>query len=193
LVTASWDSTVKVWQCAGVQSQQQKGGKSVLVAELAEHDSEVRTIDLDGSARMMVAGCIDGLLIFWDLTNLEGGCVRTIDAHEGAVTSARFTPDGARVVSGGEDGFLKVHEVFGGEVFNVSLGCGLRCLATDGQFILCGTETGQLLVYELVSGSLLASFSAHQSAVSSLSFSADGSVIVSASDDGVIKVWAVPS
>lgn len=60
-----------------------------------------------------------------DLRDVETGRrLRTIDAHEGAVTGVVFSPDGARMATTGEDRMLKVWDPATGELVTSARGRG---------------------------------------------------------------------
>lgn len=66
-------------------------------------------------------------------------------------------------------------------------------LTTDpnGSFIFGGTKKGSIYVWEISSGNLLTSWQAHFKEVSRLCVSPCGSFLVSASGDGMARVWDI--
>jgi len=62
LVTSSWDSTIKIWNCPISVGESRK---STRIAELLEHESEVRSIDVSTVTRRLVSGGADGALLFY--------------------------------------------------------------------------------------------------------------------------------
>eukprot|EP01134_Creolimax_fragrantissima_P001376 CFRG1376T1 len=59
----------------------------------------------------------------------------------------------------------------------------------DGNFIVGGSATGTLYIWQAASGRLLRFFPGHFKAVTVLKFTTDGMALVSAGDDGVVNVW----
>jgi len=132
------------------------------------------------------------VILFWNLDNTEGGSTGNIHAHMDEVTCVRFSPDGKMVATCSKDGHLKVFEVEGGEVFSCDAGEPLRCLLTNGQLILVGTESGALRLWELVTGEEVAQFKGHTGPVTCLTSSGDGKIIASGSEDQTIRIWSFP-
>jgi len=64
-------------------------------------------------------------------------------------------------------------------------------LASDlqGTLLLAGNRSGRITVWDIQSGALLVTWNAHFQAVSCLSISTCSSFVVSAADDGSVKVW----
>lgn len=60
-----------------------------------------------------------------------------------------------------------------------------------GSFMIAGTENGNLFVWNLHTGQLIKSCKAHLRAVTCMSFSSDSSLLVTASEDSVCKVWTL--
>ena len=114
------------------------------------------------------------------------------DAHTDSINAVCFLPHSSRIVTCGQDGFLKVIEPDGTEVFAVNVGEPARCVVTDGQFLVVGTQGGALKVYEVVSGAFVVSFKGHSGAVSAIARSHNGKFIVTGGEDQTIRVWTMP-
>jgi pre-rRNA-processing protein IPI3 len=72
----------------------------------------------------------------------------------------------------------------------------IRCVAAsqDGRWLAAGNEAGSLFLWDLSSGALHGFVAtAHLQRVSKVEFSADGAVVITASEDGWVKVWPVAS
>ncbi|KAN0088557.1 WD40-repeat-containing domain protein [Tylopilus felleus] len=69
----------------------------------------------------------------------------------------------------------------------------LTCLALDQKARYCagGTSQGRIYLWEVVSGILYHSWDAHYRQVNVLTFTYDGTVLVSASEDSGVAVWSV--
>jgi WD40 repeat protein len=68
------------------------------------------------------------------------------------------------------------------------------CLLTDdNRFAVAGDDRGTIWIWELSSGNLYASWSAHQTIVRDLVFDARDNILISTSDDGEAAIWVFGS
>jgi WD40 repeat protein len=58
--------------------------------------------------------------------------------------------------------------------------------------VATGGEDGLIHLRDLTTGKELARWKAHDSAVTALTFSPDGKLLVSGADDGAVRVWDLP-
>jgi WD40 repeat protein/tRNA A-37 threonylcarbamoyl transferase component Bud32 len=118
--------------------------------------------------------------------------VRTLVGHSGSVNACTVTADGRRVVSGSEDGTLKVWDLESGRVIATLEGHAgevRACAVTaDGRRVVSGSEDGTLKVWDLESGRVVATLRGHAGSVNACAVTADGRA-VSASEDATLKVW----
>src|SRR6266702_1171062 len=113
----------------------------------------------------------------------------------GNVNSVALSPDGQRIISGSDDGTIRVWNATTGETV-----AGLLTGHTDwvwsvafspeGQRIVSGSHDGTIRVWNATTGETAAGpFTGHTGWVWSVAFSPDGQRIVSGSYDRTIHVW----
>jgi WD40 repeat protein len=123
-------------------------------------------------------------------------------AHARDVSSAAFSRNGAHVLTGGEDGTLKLWDIattrlvrtFAGHKDGVTA----VALAPDGTRALSGSKDKTIRLWEVATGRLIRTIYAHLDAtgdeVSSVGFSPDGKHLLSSSrGEGAAKLWNAES
>eukprot|EP00808_Paulinella_micropora_P014733 g28713.t1 len=116
------------------------------------------------SADSIATGNTAGDVCYWE--HADSATCQVLSGHTRSVYSVAFSPDGQRLVSGGEDGTVRLWS------------CGAQ-QPPRRRFRLWGRGTGQAL--HVLRG--------HRDLVYSVAFSADGQKLASGSKDNTTKVW----
>ncbi|KAM4704815.1 protein FAN [Rhinophrynus dorsalis] len=187
LCTASWDSTVKVWSCIPADVCGTKRNNFDLLAEL-EHDAGVNTISVSSDKSILVSGTKEGTVSIWDITTAT--MLHQLPCHSGTVYDAAFSLDSRHVLSSGEDGCLKVIDVQTGMLIS-SLPSGevQRCFCWNGQTILSGNDSGELLVWDLLGGRIVERMPGHSDAVTCIWMNESCNTIITGATDRQILFW----
>ncbi|GAX77764.1 hypothetical protein CEUSTIGMA_g5207.t1 [Chlamydomonas eustigma] len=183
LVTAGYDQCVKVWDC---KSRSIDPIQVMKVFQDSVTSVAVHTHDI-------VAGSVDGTVRRFDI---RMGRMYTDTLHH-PVTSVALSHDGQCVLSACLDSTLRLLDKGSGELLAtyqghvhqaIKLDC---CLTPSDAHVVCGSEAGDVLYWDLVDANIVKSFKAHAGVVCSLAMHPNGRTLITSSVDGSIKVWTV--
>jgi len=170
------------------------------VSTIQGHTDTILAIAFSPDGATIASAGYDKLVKIWDVAT--GKVVRTLKEHSDAVYAVAFMPGGHQLVSAAGDRTLKVWDVSTGKrlfTMNDALD-SLYAVAVhpSGSQIAAAGADRMIRTWSWNSdgstpggntGALMASTFAHADAVLRLAYSPDGSTLVSAGADRVIKVW----
>jgi WD40 repeat protein len=131
------------------------------------------------------------------LTSPDEPLIRTFTGHRGSVWSVAVTPDGEQVISGSQDGTLKIWNLNTGKlVRKIAAHDGsINAISTtlDGLQVISGSHDKTLKVWNLKTGELVDTLTGHYGSVNAVVLTPDGSKLISGSSDCSLKVWDLKS
>jgi WD40 repeat protein len=111
----------------------------------------------------------------------------------GELFTCAYTPDGAFVLTGGYDGFLRLWETTGGMEVTAFQAANrpisAATVSPDGKYWLTGNLDGMFAIWDPVSQQQIYTFLAHPRPIAGIVYSADGNLIATAAWDGTLNVW----
>ena len=116
---------------------------------------------------------------------------KTLQGNESYIISVVFSPDGQMIVSGSEDGTVRLWDLKGNlirEPFQHEEAVYSVTFSPNGQIIVSGSEDGTVRLWDLKGNPISEPFQ-HEKAVYSVTFSPNGQMIVSGSEDGTVRLW----
>ena len=113
-----------------------------------------------------------------------------LQAHEGAVTSINFSPDGQLIVSSGHDGTIKIWTIAGKlqHEWEADRNGVMVKISPDGQNLVSAGKDGIIKVWSLT-GKQQHEWQAHQGEITDISFNPNYPQFASGGQDGMIRIW----
>ncbi|XP_015271116.1 PREDICTED: WD repeat-containing protein 90-like, partial [Gekko japonicus] len=202
LVSGSNTKRIRLWSVAAVQELRVRGSgarsSSVLLEQEMTLDGTVVSATFDDCMDMGIVGTTAGTL--WYINWAENTSIRLISGHKNKVSEVAFSPDESHCATCGEDGSVRVWSLASMELvvqFQV-LNQSCLCLSwspvpnslggAEGQHIVAGYSDGTLRVFSVSQTEMELKMHPHSVAVTALSYSADGEIILSGDKEGLVAV-----
>jgi WD40 repeat protein len=183
IVTASLDGTARVWRVGTGRPPwllDPKGDAMMTSAAFSPDGTQVVTAGWDGLGRV------------WDVTG-QPKQVRVLSGHHGAATSAVYSSDGRKILMTSLDKTAIIYDAETGEVERVLRGhtapVWAGAFSRGGRRVVTGGSDETTRIWETSTGKTLGVLHWHASLVNSVTFDPrNGSIVLSASDDGSAKI-----
>ncbi|HEY9810405.1 MAG TPA: NB-ARC domain-containing protein [Halomicronema sp.] len=182
LASSSADSVIRVWNMTNF-------------VETEETDKSVNHLPIKD--KLIESVSLSSVVVKTNLAkfSLTNGELKSLFAHQGLIWSLAFRGDGKILVSGGEDGMIKLWDVETGMCEKVLHGHQslVLCAAFQkkGNLLATGSSDRTIRLWDSGTGRCLNVLEGHTGGVWSLGFIEDGKMLISGSLDETIKCWDV--
>jgi len=158
------------------------------------HQGAVRALAIGYTGQFLLSGGADGRVAIREI--ISGSVVRTVEAGKAAVTAAVFGRDETEFYTGTAEGIVRAWRTDTDTALRDYPGArgaiaDMR-LSSDGSALLAGDAASQLLLWPQGGGPARA-WPAHEQPIRAVRFDIDPKRVVSASEDGLTKVWNAAS
>lgn len=181
--------TVRIWSVKDHRQIGPPGAPNSTEPYLKLTDGLIWSAALSSDAQYLVTVGGNGARL-WDFAS---GIERMSFTPNGAVASARFSPDGSRIVTGSWDNSAKIWNVATGRAELKLLGHRLYVnsaeFSPDGRWVLTASDDHTARIWNAATGRMVRELVGHEAGVTDATFSPDGQLILTASADKTARVW----
>ncbi len=183
IVSGSLDRTLKIWNAA----------TGAELRSLVGHQGQVLAVAISPNGRQLASGSRDNTIKLWDLyipTPLQ-----QLAGHTGQVQAVLVNSEPAWSATAGADKLIKLWDAEGKVVRDLK---GhdeaiLRLAATkDGSQIASGDAKGFVRIWNPLDGASLGILGADTAPVSGLAFHPTTATLLTAAENGSVKLWSLP-
>lgn len=182
IASASYDSTVKLWDC--------KSQSRVPIQTLSDSKDSIECVLIIG--HKILTGSVDGMVRQYDIRMGE-----VISDNVGfPITSIDLAKNKKCLLVSSTDSKIRIFDLDTGEMLNEYSGHINTNYRTQSRYlmdekcVISGSEDGKLYVWDIISAKLLFSLDAHQCSVNAISNNPTNSTSILSSDvSGKIGIW----
>jgi WD40 repeat protein len=146
------------------------------------HKGQVNSVTYSPDGKQIASCSCDGTVRVWDVSTGER---RTFDIKSDWMYSVSFSPDGTQIAAD-----ITLINLSTGSLTRLRVGVSISAFSADGRFIASGTSAA-CHIWDATTHQSIVQLVGHAGSVDSLAFFPDGKQIMSASNDGTIRVWDV--
>jgi len=150
------------------------------------------------NGKWLASGAVDGIIVLFEMSEGARKLVQTLEGHAMPIRSLSFSPDSQRLVTGSDDGHIKVYDCLA----TFSLLCTLSghtswvlCVSWshDSQHFASGSSDSTVKVWELSTKQCVHTFAEHSDQVWAVKYNKEGNKLLSVSDDKNINIYNIPA
>ncbi|KAH5983398.1 hypothetical protein HBI84_247640 [Parastagonospora nodorum] len=185
LASASYDSTIRIWDASS----------GACLQTLEGHSSYVNSVAFSHDSMRLASTSDDSTVRIWDASS--GACLQTLEGHSSTVSSVAFSHDSTRLASASDDSTVRIWDASSGACLQTLEGhssyVNSVAFSHDSTRLASASYDSTVRIWDASSGACLQTLEGHSRYVNSVAFSHDSTRLASASDDSTVRIWDASS
>ncbi|KAI9206361.1 WD40-repeat-containing domain protein [Polychytrium aggregatum] len=182
LASAGYDHTIRFWEALS----------GICLRTIPHPDSQVNRLAISHDKRLLGAAGNPHVRLY-DVQANNPNAITSFDGHTGNITSIAFQSAGRWVVTGSEDGTIKIWDVRApGVQRNYTLSCAVNDVIihpNQGELISCD-QSGHIKIWDLGENACSHELMPEEDIPArSVTMASDGSMLIAANNKGNIYAW----
>jgi WD40 repeat protein len=181
LASASWDTTVKLWETAT--------GKEL--GTLVGHSYAVSGVAFSPDGKALASTSADKTVKLWDIHT--GKELATLFGHSDSVIAVTFSLDGKTLATASADKTVKLWDIDSRKELATLTGHSAYVsgvvFSPDGKTLASASADKTVKLWNIATRRELVTLAGHTSAIFAVAFTPDGKTLASASGDKTVRLW----
>lgn len=203
VASASWDASINLWDieskvlaCKLKQAQKFRRTQTEPFYQDRIFPNMVNSIVFHPDGSIVASGSSDGKIRFWDVSS--GELTEVIDIHDSlSVNKLLFNRSGTKLISSSDK--IAIYDLKERAVEMILDGhhgqlIGAMDIANSGEVLISAdiaVRNPLIVLWDLETGDKIREYKGHHKVIRDIAFSNDDSMIASAGEDNLIRLWSV--
>ncbi|GEM_PF-2594485 len=181
VAAGSYDNQLKVYDING----------GYLYKTLYGHNNTIWSVQFSPDGKYLLSGDTDGNIKVWSTSSWY---MEKSGFQAGWITSIRFTSDGTKVVTTSESKTVRIWSfpaMYELKTMSHTGPVWMCDVSPDNKYVASGGKDNVVRIWDIITGAEVKTLYGHSANACVVLFTADGSKLISASDDNSVKIWSL--